>query len=87
MECKHCNNGTEVSTDCTHTPEELHQMFRDKVMADMESSPAYKVGYLSGMARTALYFLYHNKPEAAKHHLEDGFRTLKMEGIINDASR
>ena len=84
MECKHCNNGSEISTDCKHTPEEVQQMLREQFVRDMEASDAYKVGYLRGMVKTALYFLHRDRPEQARIHLENGLATLKMEVSSND---
>ena len=85
MECKHCNNGSEISTDCKHTPEETAQMMREQIWKDMENSDSYKVGYLRGMTRTALYFLNRGMPDAAKLHIENGLRTLQMTEAIEEA--
>jgi hypothetical protein len=85
MICKHCNNGTEVSTDCKHTPEETQAMIHEQVLRELEESDSFKVGYLSGMCRTTLYFLYRGRPDEAKRHLENGLRILKMEGHIEGA--
>lgn len=51
----------------------------------IEDSYAYKVGYLRGMVKTAIQYLKSGAVHSAQLHLEDGLRTLKMDGDKWDA--
>lgn len=75
MKCKHCNNGSECSTDCKHTPEETQEMFRESVLAEMRKSDAYKVGFLRSAIRTAISMLEHDHAGEALRMLKASYET------------
>ena len=45
-------------------------------LAEMRKSDAYKIGYLRGMIRTAVWLMKRGSHDLALHHLEDGAKEM-----------